>query len=306
VREIDNPTPAQSGSFGAAITAGSGRNVLIGAPGQDHAYVFDGSTGALVESLAPTGLSSPNYFGFAVASNFITAPFATINNQTRAGALFTGTKLLLAGASSTDRLGVTLASIGGAYLVGDEGFPQSGSPHEYGRVLVGYDYATNYATVLQAPTPVDSAFFGVRMAALGGPWVVIGDNKGTNFVFLNGVLNRTFPGAGRAEELGAAGDVDGDGLPELLMVNGTNGAAVLSLKADPPVVLAQLDYPSTERFVGPSADFGLPGVTLAGLGDIDKDGVPDVLAGSPALDVGANKQQGRVFLFLSGRAPAQP
>ncbi len=101
------------------------------------------------------------------------------------------------------------------------------------------------------------------------------------------------------------GDVDGDSLPDLLMVNGTNGASVLSLSAEPPVELAKLDYPSTPRFACQNS-IGSPGVTVTGLGDVDKDGVPDLLAGSPGLTVGTNQTQGRVFLFLSVKTPAQP
>jgi hypothetical protein len=191
---------------------------------------------------------------------------------------------------------VTVAAIQNGYLVSAPAFPASGVPHEYGRIT-GYGYPS---LPLQSPNPVDSAFFGSRMAALGGPWVVVGDTQSgleTNFVFANGILNRTIPGAG---DFAGAGDVDNDGVPELLTVNATNGASVLSFSSFPSVELATLDYPSTARFVGPQV-FVYPGVTVTGLGDVDKDGIPDLLTGSPALDVGPNQKQGRVFLFLSGR-----
>ena len=43
---------------------------------------------------------------------------------------------------------------------------------------------------------------------------------------------------------------------------------------------------------------------MAGVGDVNGDGVPDVLVGAPRQTVGGNADQGRAFLFVSG--PATP
>jgi len=69
-----NPTAAGSDSFGFAI-AGVGNNILIGAPSDDTgaantgaAYLFDGSTGALLQSFFNPSAQADDAFGTAVAA----------------------------------------------------------------------------------------------------------------------------------------------------------------------------------------------------------------------------------------------
>ena len=71
--DITNPTAQSDSAFGAAV-AGDGNNVIVGAPAVDLAgatggvYLFDGTTGAEITSIANPDLATTTGFGSAVAS----------------------------------------------------------------------------------------------------------------------------------------------------------------------------------------------------------------------------------------------
>ena len=106
-------------------------------------------------------------------------------------------------------------------------------------------------------------------------------------------------GAGRA--LDCAGDVDGDGLNDLIVgapgraQGGTNaGAAYLVLGP----VSGDLDLSSADaRMVGEAAD-DAAGASVAGAGDVDGDGLDDILVGAGNNDT-AGSDAGAAYL-LSG------
>jgi cysteine-rich repeat protein len=71
---IENPTPAPGDEFGASVSVTSG-NIAVGAPFDDTvatnagaAYVFDGTTGALLHTLLVPGSGSNDQCGRAVAT----------------------------------------------------------------------------------------------------------------------------------------------------------------------------------------------------------------------------------------------
>lgn len=93
-------------------------------------------------------------------------------------------------------------------------------------------------------------------------------------------------GAVLGTSLEAAGDVNGDGAPDVVAgAPGINAVLVLSGK----------DGNELLRLKGDSADGDL-GASSAGIGDVDGDGRGDIAAGSPSSHAGA----GRVYIF-SGR-----
>ena len=102
-------------------------------------------------------------------------------------------------------------------------------------------------------------------------------------------------GAGFGWSVAALGDLTGDGVPELLIgafarkgggrafvFNGQNGKLLRVLA--PPSPLDGVAF----------------GWSVAGAGDLDQDGSPDILVGAPYTSVGETSVQGRVFAF-SGR-----
>lgn len=111
--------------------------------------------------------------------------------------------------------------------------------------------------------------------------------------------------------VGAAGDVDGDGLDDLLIGAYNAGDASVrtgmafivaagSLSATGTLDLADADW----RFLGEAAS-DHAGRHVAGGGDIDADGYADILVGAPNLDVTASNEGG-VYVFLGADLGTTP
>jgi hypothetical protein len=113
--------------------------------------------------------------------------------------------------------------------------------------------------------------------------------------------------------VGAAGDIDGDGVPDLAVGApfagpGNQGAIwTVLLKRDGTVKAAhQIDIPPgfPPHVPAPGAEYG---AALCGMGDLDGNGVPDLAVGAPSVDhPGANSGIGAVFqVFLNDDATPQ-
>ena len=173
---------------------------------------------------------------------------------------------------------------------------------------------------LDHPNPQAGALFGFTLAGVGdlngdgvgdllvgAPRQDVGGNtfQGQAYVFsgadgsLLWTLDHPNPQAfaqfGRA--LAGVGDLNGDTVPDLLVAarfqdvggNADQGQAYMISGADSSL-LATLDDPNPQAF----AFFG---ERLAGVGDLNADGVPDLLVGARGQDVGGNANQGQAFLF---------
>ena len=89
--------------------------------------------------------------------------------------------------------------------------------------------------------------------------------------------------------LAGVGDVDGDGVPDLAVGAPEQGRVFLFSGATGQR-LRTLNNPTPQA----GARFGR---ALAGVGDVDGDGVPDLTVGAPGQDVEGRDTQGQVFLF---------
>lgn len=101
-------------------------------------------------------------------------------------------------------------------------------------------------------------------------------------------------GSDFGQALAAVGDIDGDGYPDMLVGAaygaGGRGAAYVLSGRDGRVLLSHVG----------EADGALMGRALAAAGDIDGDGVGDILVGAPGLSGSGLVQNGAVYLY-SGR-----
>jgi len=165
-----------------------------------------------------------------------------------------------------------------------------------------------------AMDPTEGAAFGCALAAAGDidqdtvPDLLIGafgqEKSGAAYVVsgkthtLLHTLRAPRPqaGAGFGWSVGVVGDLTGDQIPELLVgafAQEGNGRVFVFDGKDGRVLYA---------LVPPlGAKEGAFGWSVAGAGDLDHDGVPDILIGAPYTTVGQVPVQGRVYAF-SGRS----
>ncbi|MAY82068.1 MAG: hypothetical protein CL930_14970 [Deltaproteobacteria bacterium] len=103
----------------------------------------------------------------------------------------------------------------------------------------------------------------------------------------------------------SAGDVDGDGIPDVLMgaPNASGGRGVTYLFWGEDLAVAGdtlwVEDDASVQFTAesPGDEVGLRATTA---GDVDGDGLADLLVGAPSNDVGGESRAGRSYLFLAG------
>ncbi len=283
VHKIDGPV--SNGEFGTAVAMGGDvdgdwrDDFIVGAPFDDSgpngggaAYVYSGETGQLLYALYGDWPGAE--FGSAVAfvedTNgdgigewLVGAPFAQINNNT------TGAARLFSGADGSEL--VTLVG----ELPDDE-----------------FGWSVNDAG--------DITGDGLSEFIIGAPLADLEDPDGGRAYVFDGSDYSTvyiWSGDRAGDEFGwsvdGAGDVDGDGIPDLVVgarsggiAGSLTGRVVVLSGADGRVIYTWDGEASNDRF----------GVSVAGLGDVDGDQVPDIAVGATKTDFTGN-DVGSAYVF---------
>ncbi|MCK6531226.1 FG-GAP-like repeat-containing protein [Myxococcota bacterium] len=270
----------EGGTFGEGLASGDFNedgisDVIVGAPWKDRVYVFFGPIAGRVDAVDAdvilTGESSGDQAGYAVASagdvDRDGSPDLLVGAQEAAGGrgrayllrgpLGTGTRSLstadavLTGERTGDRAGWSVAGAGDTDGDG------------YGDLLIG------------APWQNDAGSYA------GAAYLVRGPVSGS--VGLGAATTRIYSPESNWE-LGTGvvgpGDVDGDGLDDILI--GTDAEAAYVFLGPLPagqVVLAE----ASSVLVPPGGGENLGGWNAAA-GDVDGDGLADILLGAPSRD----------------------
>lgn len=258
-------------------------DVILGAPfanssgrvDSGSAYVYSGATGNLIWRF--DGLGSFDRLGHAVASAgdvdgdgfddlIAGAPYAYLGGNLDVGSAFvysgaTGAVLWrVDGIEQFDSLGYSVAGVGDANgdLLPD--------------VAIGTLYGDHGSKRDQGIVTIYSGATGAHIRTLEAPRTILHFSK----------------------SLANAGDVNGDGKPDLLV---SAPPLFPNLPGDSYVFVYSGEDASLLWNVSGPGDFGH---SVAGAGDVDGDGFDDFLVGAPLADLGNLDDAGSVHLF-SGR-----
>ena len=302
-------------------------DVIVGAwdndaagSGAGRAYVYSGQTSALLYTF--TGTLGSDNFGWSVSGVgdvnldghddvIVSARNAGGTGETYLYSGIDGTLLhTFSGASAGDRFGWSVSGAGDVngdlipdIVIGAPGTAPSGVPG-LAYVYSGADYSELYMFTGEGPD--DS--FGGEVADAGDvnndgrADVIVGANlndaggvsAGRAYVYsgLNGSVLHTFTGLSAGGEFGfsvAGGvDLDEDGFDDLIVGAITDGSAgaVHTFSGQTGVLLYSIAGEVSGDNFGRSVD---------GIGDVNGDGVRDVVVGAKFNDVGANNA-GRAYI----------
>jgi hypothetical protein len=289
--ELVSPNEELGGLFGLSV-AGAGDvngdgvpDVIVAAPNEDpgsspdsagRAYVFGGQDGSLLFELVSPNEQAGGLFGYSVA-----------------------------GAGDVNRDG--FADV----IVGARQETTGTSPASVGRAYVFSGHDGNVLLELVSPTE-ESLHFGYSVAGAadvnrdGFADLIVGDPVEDHAYVFSGhdgslLLDLVSPneesGGDFGNSVASAGDVDGDGISDLVVAAfhelDLKGRAYVFNGHDGSLLL-ELVSPNGEEL----GDFG---ISVAGMGDVNRDGFADVLVGASEEAGNGPSGAGRAYVF-SGRS----
>jgi len=193
------------------------------------------------------------------------------------------------------------------YLVGAYDHPWDKNDHQ-GRAFVFSGKNGKLLFAIDNPFPQREAAFGFSVAAAGDvnkdgtPDLLIGafgqDGSGRAFVFSGKDGKFLYPlqapqrqsGSGFGWSVTSVGDLTNDGIPELAV------GAFAQEGAGRVFIFTGHDGKLLRTITAPSGSFAF-GWSVGKVGDLNKDGVPDLLVGAPYTKVGGNDVQGQAYVF---------
>ena len=334
--EFRSPNPEENGLHSRALAGVRDLNsdgvpdLLAGARREDggatdagRVYLHSGTDGALLQTYTSPNAEDFGFFGQAVAStegNFtdiiVGAPNETVGSVDGAGRAYifpatTTTPVFTLSSPNPTEEGDFGRAVAGVGDVDDDGFDDYliGAPGEGtgGRV---YLFSGSTGTVLDtftSPNATNNGDFGYALAVAApssgqDPVFLIGaPGEGGGRAYLMSFDSSSFTGLdlpdtdtfSYGQSVAWLGDVTGDGLQDFA-VGAVPGAIfqarVYVYSGANEALLYQLESPGAQ---GESPSFGS---ALAGAGDFDGDGTPDVVVGAPSEIVGMT-DAGRAYVF---------
>jgi hypothetical protein len=187
LRTFFNPSPGEGDQFGFFVAA-VGNNVLVGAPFADAgatdagaAYLFDGSTGALLQTFSNPTPAIGDQYGCRVAAVGSKCLIGTPFDDT--GATDSGVAYLFDSVTGSllqtfvnptpavgDQFGAAVAGVGANALIGAP-FDDAGANDAGAAYLMDGATGSQLLTILN-PTPAISDQFGNAVAAAGSNFVI--------------------------------------------------------------------------------------------------------------------------------------
>jgi hypothetical protein len=139
----------------------------------------------------------------------------------------------------------------------------------------------------------------------GKAYLVLAASLGTASTIDLSLADHSFVGEHNGDKAGgsvsSAGDVDGDGLDDLLVGapgHSTSHAYLIlgaSLGTTSTIDLSLADYNYRDPYYGAEA-----GESVSGAGDVNGDGLDDLLVGAPRSSSSDGTSPGKAYLILSG------
>ncbi len=286
-----SPNERENGHFGFAVSGvddvnGDGfGDAVIGAPGENspsgvvkagRAYLFSGSSGALITGLASPDQQYDGWFGRSVS-----------------------------GAGDIDGDGI------GDLLVGAPGEDGGSGPDFSGRAYVVSGATFAVLHTLSSPSPTEFGQFGWCVCSAGDvnddgtTDLLVGavydhSNYGGAYVFSGATGELLWGGCGWVEfalyghSASCAGNVDGDCHSDLVV-----GAPMEDYYGGCAHVYSGASGGEHLFLESPNSEYhGQFGYSVSGVGDIDGDGFCDVAVGAPWEDPGSSPDDaGRVYVF---------